>query len=43
MGRQSGRDQLPETYNALQQGVADAQENPLVSIDSMRSTKCRNI
>ncbi|MGN6463729.1 MAG: TRAP transporter substrate-binding protein [Pseudolabrys sp.] len=25
-----------ETYNALQQGVADAQENPLVSIDSMR-------
>ncbi|MEP7060978.1 MAG: TRAP transporter substrate-binding protein [Betaproteobacteria bacterium] len=25
-----------ETYNALQQGVADAQENPLVSIDSMK-------
>jgi C4-dicarboxylate-binding protein DctP len=25
-----------ETYNALQQGVADAQENPLVSIDAMK-------
>ena len=25
-----------ETYNALQQGVADAQENPLVSINAMR-------
>jgi C4-dicarboxylate-binding protein DctP len=25
-----------ETYNALQQGVADAEENPLVSIDSMK-------
>lgn len=25
-----------ETYNALQQGVAEAEENPLVSIDSMR-------
>jgi C4-dicarboxylate-binding protein DctP len=25
-----------ETYNALQQGIAEAQENPLVSIDSMR-------
>jgi C4-dicarboxylate-binding protein DctP len=25
-----------ETYNALQQGVVDAQENPLVSINSMR-------
>lgn len=25
-----------ETYNALQQGIADAQENPLVSIDAMR-------
>ncbi len=25
-----------ETYNALQQGVADAQENPLVSINTMR-------
>ncbi len=25
-----------ETYNALQQGVADAEENPLVSINSMR-------
>jgi len=25
-----------ETYNALQQGVADAEENPLVSIDAMK-------
>lgn len=25
-----------ETYNALQQGIAEAEENPLVSIDSMR-------
>ena len=25
-----------ETYNALQQGIADAQENPLVSIDAMK-------